>query len=134
VGADNASVQWGGDMAPWHNEGTWRLGDRPNQALIEVIAERQGTSNDLVSTATYAGEGPIGFRARWLGGNASQAEYQWGGTKQPWTQGGVWGIGGRDSQRIDAIDVRSPDLGRTFVGQAAYIGEGQLGFRAVSQR
>lgn len=128
------SVQWGGEAAPWHSEGVWRLGDRANQGLIELIAERRGTSDDLVGTATYSGEGPIGFRARWIRGNEYQVEYQWGGAKQPWDTGGVWRIGGRESQRIDAIDVSSPDLGQTLVGQVAYVGEGQLGFRGASRR
>lgn len=135
VGPDyRVSVQWGGYAAPWHGEGFWRLGDRSEQGLIHVVAERQGPGNDLVGTATYAGEGPIGFRARWLGGNDYQAEYQWGGLMQPWNTGGVWRLGGRNSQRIGAIDVRSSDLGATLEGTVTYVGEGPIGFRGASRR
>jgi hypothetical protein len=83
--------------------------------------------------AIYAGEGPIGFRARWIRGNEYQAEYQWGGEDAPWNPGGVWRIGGRENQRIAAVDVTSPDLGAKLVGQVQYVGEGPIGFRGIAR-
>lgn len=127
------SVQWGGETAAWRPEGVWRIGDRPTQAVTTVRAERQANSYDLVGTAIYAGEGPIGFRARWIRGNEYQVEYQWGGVDAPWNPGGVWRLGGRENQRIAAVDVTSPDLGAQLVGQVQYVGEGPIGFRAVAQ-
>lgn len=129
-----ASVQWGGEKAAWHREGIWRIGDRPTQAVTRVTAQRQLDSNDLVGIANYAGEGPIGFRARWISGNDYQTEYQWGGDRQPWNPGGIWRIGGRVNQRIAAINVTSPDRGATLVGEVQYVGEGPIGFRGTAQR
>lgn len=133
AGTDYAvSVQWGGQTEPWRPEGVWRMGDRPTQGLTKVTAARQN-SNDLFGAAIYAGEGPIGFRARWISGNQYQVEYQWGGEDAPWNPGGVWVIGGRERQRIAAVDVTSSDLGATLTGQVRYNGEGPIGFRGTAQ-
>jgi hypothetical protein len=55
-------VQWGGDQAPWHADGTWIIGARCPQAVVKVQVESNDGGQTLNGTMTYAGEGPIGFK------------------------------------------------------------------------
>lgn len=127
------AVQWGGTSAPWNPEGAWRLGDRPGQPLLRVEARSNSDGPELVGVANYAGEGPIGFSAAWIGENQYQVSYQWGGTNAPWNKGGIWRIGTRANQRIVALNVASADGGRTMTGVVQYAGEGPIGFRGEAK-
>jgi hypothetical protein len=122
--------QWGGDKAPWHAGGIWVIGGRSNQAVMAVKATSADKGKTLTGTMTYAGEGPIGFRATALGNNNYKVENQWGGDKAPWHAGGIWVIGGRDNQAVVALDVSSADKGKSLTGTMTYAGEGPIGFKA----
>lgn len=78
---------------------------------------------------TYAGEGPIGFKAQRTGQNQYNVENQWGGNDAPWHPGGKWEIGGRDNQNVIALSVTSSDGGKTLNGTNTYANEGPIGFR-----
>jgi hypothetical protein len=121
--------QWGGSSAPWHPGGVWILGGRDNQSAVAVnVASRDG-GQTFSGTMTYAGEGPIGFKASPT--DRYQAQNQWGGSTAPWHPGGAWTLGSRgDSQLVVAVDVASSDGGKTFTGTCTYAGEGPIGFKA----
>lgn len=55
--------QWGGSSAPWHPGGSWVLGCRTGQNVVALDVTSSDNGNSLQGTNTYAGEGPIGFRA-----------------------------------------------------------------------
>jgi hypothetical protein len=56
--------QWGGSNAPWHEGGTWIIGSRDNQYVVQLdIASNDGAAT-FTGTMTYSGEGPIGFQAQ----------------------------------------------------------------------
>ena len=54
--------QWGGDNAPWNNGGTWVIGGRSQQNVVELNLQSDDGGNHLKGTMTYNGEGPIGFK------------------------------------------------------------------------
>jgi len=58
-----------------------------------------------------------------------QVENSWGGTTGH--QGGKWVIGGRPSQGVVALDIKSDDGGKTLTGTMTYEGEGPIGFTAT---
>jgi hypothetical protein len=58
-------------------------------------------------------------------------ENQWGGNSAPWHPGGEWVIGGRDSQNVVALSVKSEDGGLTLSGTNTDIDEGPIGFRSL---
>ena len=118
--------QWGGDHAPWHDGGSWALGCRPEQPILELHLASEDGGASLFGTMTYAGEGPIDVQAEHLGGNQYSVENGWAGT---WHDGGMWVIGGRDGQAVVSLDASSPDDGRTLVGTMTYAGEGPIAFR-----
>jgi hypothetical protein len=62
-GGNNYAVenQWGGSSAPWHPGGTWVLGARDNQYVVQMKVQASG--NGLNGDMTYNGEGPIGFQS-----------------------------------------------------------------------
>ena len=99
--------------------------------MVALSATSSDGGQTLVGTMTYAGEGPIGFRATMTGPNTYAVENQWGGTDAPWNPGGTWVIGRRDAQSVVAIDILSEDGGSTLNGTMTYDGEGPIGFRAV---
>ncbi len=127
----NVENQWGGDDAPWNDGGAWIIGGRPEQRVVALNASSSDGGQTLVGTMTYAGEGPIGFRATRTAQNTYVAENQWGGEDAAWNPGGAWVLGNRDAQSIVAIDVSSDDGGGTLSGAITYDGEGSIGFRAV---
>lgn len=55
--------QWGGSAAPWHPGGSWVLGCRTGQNVVAIDITSSDDGQTLNGTMTYAGEGPIGFRA-----------------------------------------------------------------------
>jgi hypothetical protein len=126
-----AENQWGGDTAPWHPGGTWVLGCRPGQNVVAVNVESGDGGITFTGTTTYSGEGPIGFRSDLSAGAVYAAENQWGGSVAPWQPGGVWVLGCRD-QGVVALDITSPDNGKTYTGTMTYVGEGPIGVRAVA--
>ncbi|NTV99985.1 MAG: hypothetical protein HGA19_01630, partial [Oscillochloris sp.] len=52
--------QWGGEEAPWHPGGTWEIGSRDNQLVINLDLSSTDGGETLNGTITYVGEGPIG--------------------------------------------------------------------------
>jgi hypothetical protein len=121
--------QWGGSSAAWNPGGLWSLGSRFNQALVDVDLRSSDGGKTLTGTITYAGEGPIGFRAEQTGQNYYSVQNQWGGSSAPWNPGGVWVIGGRDKQGVVELKINSSDNGKTFTGTTTYAGEGPIGFK-----
>jgi hypothetical protein len=117
--------QWGGSSAPWHQGGVWVLGGRNNQALNSIQISSSNTGQTFSGTITYAGEGPIGFRATKLMQNCYAVENQWGGSGAPWHPGGNWIIGGRTGQAVVAMSVQN------MVGTITYNNEGPIGFKVV---
>ena len=122
--------QWGGSSAPWHQGGTWSLGGRDNQNVVAVNITSNDGGQTFNGTMTYAGEGPIGFKATREGSNNYTVENQWGGSSAPWHPGGQWIIGYRENQNVVAVDITSNDGGQTLNGTMTYAGEGPIGFKA----
>jgi WD40 repeat protein len=122
--------QWGGADAAWNPGGVWVIGGRPEQRVVALNATSSDGGQTLAGTMTYAGEGPIGFRATMTAPNTYAVENQWGGTDASWNPDGVWVLGGRDGQNVVDINITSEDGGSTLVGVITYDGEGPIGFRA----
>lgn len=120
--------QWGGSSAPWHEGGVWRIGYRGAQRVVAVHANSSDNGKTFHGTMTYAGEGPIGFKATATMNNTYAVENQWGGDSAPWHEGGSWILGARDGQALVAIDIASHDGGATLQGTITYAGEGPIGF------
>ena len=126
--------QWGGDHAPWHDGGSWALGCRPEQPILELHLASEDGGASLFGTMTYAGEGPIAFR-----GETAQApsregyriQNRWGGLHGEWHDGGVWVVGGRAEQAVVSVEVVSDDDGATLTGSMTYAGEGPIDLRAT---
>ena len=123
--------QWGGSQAPWHPGGIWTLGGRQNQNPVAIEISSNDGGKTFTGTMTYAGEGPIGFKATQITGNAYSAQEQWGGSSAPWHDDGTWVIGGRNDQSCIALSVTSNDGGQTLTGTNTYSGEGPIGFQGT---
>jgi hypothetical protein len=121
--------QWGGTQAQWHNGGVWVIGCR-DQAVVNVDISSNDAGKTLTGTMTYAGEGPIGFKAAQFSGNNYKVENQWGGSSAPWHDGGIWLIGCRSGQQVVNLKISSKDNGNTMIGTMTYAGEGPIGFQA----
>lgn len=122
--------QWGGSSAPWHPGGTWQLGARDNQKVVNVDIRSGDGGVTFKGSITYSGEGPIGFQAKRVAQNRYQVQNQWGGNDAPWHPGGEWVIGGRDNQSVIALNVKSNDGGKSLDGTNTYDNEGPIGFRS----
>lgn len=132
-GASNYLVenQWGGNAAPWHPGGQWVIGFRAGQSVVALQVKSSDNGNSLTGTMTYAGEGPIGFRAHLAAGDVYSVGNQWGGNTAPWHTGGQWALGAREGQRLIAVDITSQDSGKSLNGTITYEGEGPIGFKAT---
>jgi len=130
-GANNYDVenQWGGSSAPWHPGGQWIIGYRTGQNVVGLNIRSTDTGNTFTGTMTYAGEGPIGFKASLSAGDAYTVENQWGGSDAPWHAGGKWALGARLDQKVVAMNLSSDDGGKTLTGTMTYADEGPIGFR-----
>jgi hypothetical protein len=128
----NYSVQnqWGGSSAPWHDGGVFILGCRGTQLVVGLQIQSSDGGKTFHGQMTYAGEGPIGFQAIQNSGNLYTVQNQWGGNNAPWHPGGEWIIGARDNQNVVAVNITSPDGGKSFNGSMTYAGEGPIGFKA----
>ncbi|MGB1250946.1 MAG: lectin ESA-2 [Candidatus Promineifilaceae bacterium] len=124
--------QWGGSSAPWHQGGTWLIGGRSGQKVVAVDVKSNDDGKTLTGTMTYAGEGPIGFKASMNMSNTYDVENQWGGSSAPWHPGGTWIIGCRAGQHVVAVDIKSNDGGNSFNGTMTYAGEGPIGFKGAA--
>lgn len=136
IAQNNAYVvgnQWGGADAAWSDGGVWVIGGRQDQHVVALDITSTDEGQTLVGTVTYAGEGPIGFRATQTEQNTYLVEHQWGGADAPWNPGGIWVLGNREDQSIVALSVSSEDDGSTLNGTTTYAGEGAIGFRATLQ-
>ncbi len=69
---NNFSVATKKGNANWANDGTWVIGGRDNQGVVKLDAKSTDGGKTLMGTMTYAGEGPIEFRATLI--SASSAE------------------------------------------------------------
>ncbi len=116
---------WGGTSG--HDGGAWVIGARDNQSQYVVALDIHSSDGGKTfeGTMTYAGEGPIGFKATNVTGNSYRVENQWGGSGAPWHPGGIWLIGGRD-QKCVAVQVEGD--GKSLSGTMTYEGEGPIGF------
>ncbi|AUT01303.1 lectin ESA-2 [Nostoc sp. CENA543] len=130
-GVYNVGNQWGGSSAPWNDGGKWVIGCRANQGVVAINAQSNDGGKTLNGTMTYAGEGPIGFKAALTQSNTYAVQNQWGGSSAPWNPGGTWLLGCRADQRVVAIDVKSSDNGNTLNGTMTYAGEGPIGFKGT---
>jgi hypothetical protein len=160
VGGNRYAVQnhWGGELAPWHDGGTWILGGRPNDRVIalDVVSEDHGET--LQGEMTYEREGPIRFKATrttrttarekppelaltWLAAlranpksPARSTTYrvtcQTGAETEPWRPAGDWVLGTRDNQPIVGVTIRSENAFTLFKGKIIYAGGDPLGFYA----
>jgi hypothetical protein len=122
--------QWGGSSAPWHEGGMWVLGCRSGQNVVALDIESGDGGKSFAGTMTYAGEGPIGFKATLTQSNTYLVENQWGGSSAPWHPGGTWVIGCRVNQNVVAVNIESSDQGASLVGTMKYAGEGPIGFKS----
>ncbi|MEE1925097.1 lectin OAA [Pseudomonas sp. 148P] len=122
--------QWGGNSAPWHPGGTWKLGARDNQHVVAIDIRSGDGGVTFKGNMTYSGEGPIGFKAKRVAQNRYEVQNQWGGNDAPWHPGGEWVIGGRDNQSVVALSVKSNDGGKSLDGTNTYDNEGPIGFRS----
>jgi len=120
--------QWGGDDAPWHPGGTWTLGNRTDQTIINIKAS-QNSEGQLFGTMQYSGEGPIGFKATNHGDSVYSVENQWGGDDAPWHPAGDWTIGCRPDQAVVGLDIKATEGQYELTGNMTYEGEGPIGFR-----
>ncbi|MBL8474385.1 MAG: hypothetical protein KF778_13985 [Rhodocyclaceae bacterium] len=120
--------QWGGNSAPWHDGGMWVIGARGAQKVITLQVHSNDGGRSLFGIMSYAGEGPIGFRATLTQTNTYVVENNWGDS--PWQPGGTWLLGARNGQNVVSIDIRSEDNGGTYTGAITYSGEGPIGFKA----
>lgn len=123
--------QWGGSSAPWNEGGKWVIGGRSNQNVVAMDVKSDDGGKTLNGTMTYAGEGPIGFRATQEGSNNYIVENQWGGSSAPWHEGGKWVLGYRANQNVVEIKIQSDDGGKTHNGTMTYAGEGPIGFKGT---
>ncbi len=123
--------QWGGSSAPWHEGGTWAIGCRSNQNVVAIDVKSVDGGQTLNGTMTYAGEGPIGFRANRSSDNNYTVENQWGGDAAPWHSGGKCILGSRTNQNVVELNLKSDDGGKTLNGTLTYAGEGPIGFKGT---
>jgi hypothetical protein len=133
-GAYTVENQWGGNSAPWNVGGIWALGCRDNQNVVAIDITSNDGGKTLKGTMTYSGEGPIGFKGTRFGINNYTVENQWGGSSAPWNPGGIWIIGYRKNQNVDAVKVNSNDDGKTLNGSMTYVGEGPIGFKGTLEK
>jgi hypothetical protein len=123
--------QWGGSDQPWHDAGLFLLGSRDGQNAVAFDIHSTDDGKSFTGTMTYSGEGPIGFQGGQAEGHAYNATNQWGGNSAPWHEGGQWVVGGRASQAVVALSVKSADAGQTLTGTMTYSGEGPIGFKGT---
>jgi hypothetical protein len=127
----NVKNQWGGNNAPWHESGTFILSNRENQNPVAFDISSSDGGKTFGGSMTYAGEGPVGFKASNVGLNSYTVGNQWGGSNTAWHTAGVFVIGARLNQNVVSMKIQSKDGGETFEGQMTYVGEGPIGFKGV---
>lgn len=123
----------GGDESPWEDHGVWVIGGRLDQRVVALDIASSDDGQSLGGTVTYAGEGPIAFRATATEQNVYLVEVHWGGADAPWNPQGTWVLGSNADQGLTALNLVSEDEGNTLDGTMSY-GEGTLlGLRATLQ-
>lgn len=55
--------QWGGSTAKWNDAAGWIIGCRGTQLVTQLECTSNDGGKTLTGSMTYAGEGPIGFKA-----------------------------------------------------------------------
>lgn len=123
--------QWGGKNKPWHASGTFVLGCRNDQKVVNINISSEDEGKTFSGTMVYEGEGPIGVRATQIAGSNYKVENQWGGSEAEWHPGGNWVIGARTGQNATQLIVdRVQD---SLTGTMTYVGEGPIGFEGASE-
>ncbi len=123
----------GGDESPWLDEGMWVIGGRQGQQVVALDIASSDGGETLTGTVTYAGEGPIAFRATKSAQNTYRVEVQWGDRDAPWNPNGTWVLGSRENVSLVALNVSATDEGSTLEGTMAYADGSFYGFRATLQ-
>lgn len=124
--------QWGGPSAPWHAGGTWVLGGRDNQKIVEIDISSGDGGKTLIGTITYEGEEPIGLKASQITGNSYIVENQWGGSSASWHPGGNFIIGGKSGQNVVQLKVKTMTTKNgDLEGTMTYAGEGPIEFKGI---
>lgn len=121
--------KWG--SGSWQVGGTFVIGARGEQKVVALDATSPDNGKTLNGTMTYAGEGPIHFRATLFMSNNYMVENRWGDSD--WQEGGNWVIGARCGQDVVAFNVTSPDNGQTLTGSLTYSNEGPIDFQGKLQ-
>jgi len=127
----NVQNQWGGNKAPWNPGGIFNIGNRGSQFPVALQIKSSDGGVTFSGTMTYAGEGPIGFRATLATMNTYHVENQWGGPSAPWHDAGFFLLGARSGQNAIAFDLKSADNGKTLTGTMTYAGEGPIGVQGA---
>ena len=120
-------IQWGGDSAPWHDNGVLVLG-RGN-LLLEALDLTTGDNGQTLTGTVCA---VVPWRGTWQSVTSTySAEIQCGGDQAPWYPAGTVAFGGPGSAPLNFLNVASADGGRTFGGVLCSIGSGGVGFKAT---
>ncbi|MCA8986542.1 MAG: SUMF1/EgtB/PvdO family nonheme iron enzyme [Planctomycetaceae bacterium] len=112
----------GGPILPG---GVWVLGNRGDrqQYLVEIDIHSNDDGKTFSGTVTYAGEGPVPFRATHVAINSYRGEVYFG---DDWHSDGDWLIGSRDKRAV-MVSAKSTDGGKTMSGIMEYLGEDPQG-------
>lgn len=121
-------IQWGGDSAPWHDNGVLVLG-RGNALPLAMDLHTTDNGQTLVGSITA----PVRWRAVWQGPAAGTyaTEIQCGGAQAPWYPAGVVAFGGPGCMPLNYLRINSGDGGRNLGGVLCSIGSGGVGFQAT---
>jgi len=123
--------QWGGARKPWNASGTFVLGCRKDQRVVDIKISSVDEGKTFSGTMVYEGEGEIAIRATQIAGNNYSVENQWGGEDAEWHPGGNWVIGARTGQNV--IELKVTDQNGILVGTMTYAGEGPIGFEGAPE-
>jgi hypothetical protein len=59
----SVQIQFGGEQAKWNDLGVWTLDSPKKNNLVKIDAKSSDDGKTLQGTATFEGEGPVGFKA-----------------------------------------------------------------------
>ncbi|BCN29406.1 lectin OAA family protein [Anaeromicropila herbilytica] len=125
-----AKVRWGGEGAPWHDEGIWVIGGRNVQRAVALKVKASEDGKTLLGTITYEGEGPIEFRGSFI--PSYEVMNKWTHCTSDWHKVGTWVLSGRLNQNVVAMKIKATDrCANVLEGTMVYENEGPIGFKAV---
>lgn len=123
--------QWGGSRKPWHAAGTFNLGCRSDQKVVNIEISSEDEGKTFSGSMVYEGEGSISVRAEQIAGSNYKVENQWGGEDADWHPGGNWIIGSRTGQNVVQLSI--DNIQGTFTGTMTYVGEGPIAFEGAPE-